>query len=96
MTEKLYITATDVKSVKIGGDSIVAPLQDERTSDCGLPKVDLEGHKMTCLVMYGIAGDAEVLIDVKRGITYELHTPDIFTEEEVYGSVEDSLPSNVR
>ena len=103
MTETLNINATEIKSISTGADTITTPKFSKQTADCGVLKVNLEGHRMKCLVMYNIAGDPEILVDLKRGITYELMpttvADSVCTEtEELFNNLMDpqsALPAGV-
>ena len=94
-SEHICITATEVKSISTGGGTITTPKIDDSSSDCGVSTVDLEGFRMTCLVMYNLYGDPEVLVDMKRGITYELHPPVVKEVPQPIGDPTSCLPYGV-
>ncbi|WP_141561349.1 hypothetical protein [Synechococcus sp. WH 8016] len=59
------------------------PLIDDNTSDTTIQKVSIDGYEFTGIVNCNMRGDAELIIDLKTGITYELLPVKVDTSKEI-------------
>ena len=82
--EVLYITATEIQTVRTGSQYLKMPVIDETTVDATIQAVNLDGYTFTGLVTYNITGDAALIINMATGITFELMkvVPDVTEEHE--------------
>ena len=70
--DTLYICANEIQAITTGSKYLRMPTIDDTSTDVCLRQVSLEGYEMTCLVTYNMEGDAEIFVDLKTGIMYEL------------------------
>jgi hypothetical protein len=65
------------------------PVIDETTTDTTVQLVNLDGFLMTALVSCNVRGDADLIIDLNTGITFELMKvlPDVTEEDEKTRSI---------
>lgn len=103
----LSITANEIAVVRTGSQSITVPTVDENTTDATVQRIDLDGHIFTGLVMENVRGDAEVIVDLQNGITYDLvpeviktspadEACDVAAQFEALMNPYSGLPENVR
>ena len=68
----INIDSTEIQTVLTGTQEIKMPLIDSTTSDTTVQRVNLDGYEFTGIVSCNVRGDAQLIIDIQTGITYEL------------------------
>ena len=88
-SDTLFIRANEIQRVSTGSQHLKMPVIDETTTDTTVQLVNLDGYLMTALVSYNVRGDADLIVDLNTGISFELMkvVPNVREEDEAQLSI---------